>query len=301
MTQEFKSIIPGQIPTQQFHSYMLSAIAPRPIALVSTIDNEGQVNLSPFSFFNAFGSNPPILIFSPARRVRDNTTKHTLENAQSVPEVVINVVNYAIVEQVSLASCEYERGVDEFIKSGLTPLQSHKVAPPRVAESPVQFECKVLNVIETGQEGGAGNLVICEILHMHINTEILDSKELIDQQRIDLVARLGGDWYCRASGNSLFQVPKPNLEKGVGFDQIPTSVLNSHYLSGNELGRLANIAVLPKQEELEAFRQSSWYKQHFSDVLSEGERHRLFEEGKNYLTKNLLHEAWCCLLLSTNS
>ncbi len=300
MNNEFKTITPGELPTASFHAYMLSAVAPRPIALASTIDEAGQVNLSPFSFFNAFGSNPPILIFSPARRVRNNTTKHTLENAQETREVVINVVNHAIVEQVSLASCEFERGIDEFVKAGLTPIRADIVKPPRVAESPVQFECKVINIIETGQEGGAGNLIICQILKMHINKQVLDEKGLIDQHKIDLVARLGGDWYCRASGDALFQVPKPNQQKGIGFDQIPTSVLNSHLLSGNELGRLANIAVLPEQVDLAQFSQSAWFReQAFSGTLSEGEKHRLFEAGKAFLNRNLLHEAWCCFVLST--
>jgi flavin reductase (DIM6/NTAB) family NADH-FMN oxidoreductase RutF len=257
------------------------------------------MNLSPFSFFNAFGSNPPILIFSPARRVRDNTTKHTLENARKTMEVVINVVNHAIVEQVSLSSCEYDKEINEFLKAGLTPVSSMLVKPPRVAESPVQFECKVLNIVETGEEGGAGNLIICQILKMHINKQILDSKGLIDQHKIDLVARLGGDWYCRASGDALFQVPKPNQQKGIGFDQIPTSVLNSHLLTGNELGRLANIAALPGTEDVVQFKQSTWFrKQAFSESLSEGEKQQLFEGGKLFLHENLLHEAWCCFLIS---
>src|SRR6185369_3924370 len=205
------TINPKEIKTSLFHSYMLSAIAPRPIAFSSTIDKDGIPNLSPFSFFNAFGSHPPIVVFSPSRRVRDNTTKHTLENVYEVKEVVINVVNYAMVQQASLASCEYPKGVNEFEKAGFTPIPSELVKPFRVKESPVQMECKVLQVIETGHEGGAANLIICEILLMHIHDDILNEQGKIDQNKIDLVARMGGDKYCRASGSAIFSVPKPNL------------------------------------------------------------------------------------------
>ncbi|TAE45510.1 MAG: flavin reductase family protein [Cytophagales bacterium] len=234
-----KSIRPKDISTAQFHAYMLAAIAPRPIAFASTIDKDGNINLSPFSFFNAFGSNPPILIFSPARRVRDNTEKHTLENVREIPEVTINVVNYEIVEQMSLASTEYEKGVNEFIKSGLTPTPSTLIRPPFVAESPVAFECKVNQVIETGKEGGAGNLIICEIVMAHIKEEILDEQGRIDTKKIDLVGRMGGDWYVRANHDALFEI------EGIGVDNIPEKIRLSHILSGNNLGKLGNIEVLP--------------------------------------------------------
>ncbi len=236
---------PSELKTAQFHAYLLGAIAPRPICFASTIDEEGRPNLSPFSFFNVFGSKPPILIFSPARRVRDNTIKHTLQNAIATKEVVINVVNYAIVQQMSLSSCEYAEGVSEFEKAGLTPVASELVKPFRVKESPVQFECKVLEVKETGSEGGAGNLIICEVVMVHINDEVLNDQQQIDPHKIDLVARMGGDYYCRASGDAVFTVPKPNLNLGMGFDALPDEIKSSSVLSGNDLGQLANISSLP--------------------------------------------------------
>src|ERR1043165_4066644 len=220
-------IVPGEVKTAQLHAYLLGAIAPRPICFASTIDSEGRPNLSPFSFFNVFGSKPPILIFSPARRVRDNTIKHTLENVQTIKEVVINVVSHRIVQQTNLASCEYPAGVDEFAKAGLTPLASDMVKPFRVAESPAQLECKVLQVIETGQEGGAGNLIICEMLCMHIHDEVLNEAGVIDPHKIDLVSRMGGDYYCRASGSAVFTVHKPNTQLGIGIDALPDAIRRS--------------------------------------------------------------------------
>jgi flavin reductase (DIM6/NTAB) family NADH-FMN oxidoreductase RutF len=238
-------IVPGEIKTALLHSYLLSSIAPRPICFASTIDRDGRPNLSPFSFFNVFGSKPPIVIFSPARRVRDNTIKHTLENAYATNEVVINLVNYNIVQQMSLASCEFPKGVSEFEKAGFTPVPSEMVGPFRVKESPVQLECKVLKIVETGEEGGAGNLVICEVLCMHIDDAILDADGKIDPNKIDLVARMGGDYYCRASGSALFEVPKPNIAVGVGIDALPEAVRNSKILSGNHLGILGNSTAIP--------------------------------------------------------
>lgn len=243
------TIIPGDIKTAQFHQLLLGAIAPRPICFASTIDEEGNPNLSPFSFFNVFGSKPPILIFSPARRVRDNTIKHTLENAIATKEVVINVVNYAIVQQMSLSSCEYPKGVNEFIKAGLTPIASEIVKPFRVKESPAQFECKVLEVKATGEEGGAGNLIICEVLRMHIHDDVLNEQGQIDPHKIDLVARMGGDHYCRASGNAVFDVAKPNMQLGIGIDALPDAIKQSHILSGNHLGQLANVSSIPALDE----------------------------------------------------
>ncbi len=238
-------IRPSEIKTAQFHAYLLGAIAPRPICFASTIDKNGISNLSPFSFFNIFGSKPPIAIFSPARRVRDNTIKHTLENIYETKEVVINVVNYAMVQQMSLSSCEYPKGVSEFEKAGLTPIASELVKPFRVKESPAQLECKVLEVKETGQEGGAGNLIICEVVMMHINDEVLNENGQIDPHKIDLVARMGADYYCRASGNAVFEVAKPNLQLGMGMDALPENIKHSHRLSGNHLGQLANVTTIP--------------------------------------------------------
>lgn len=248
-----KSIDPKEISTAELHGYLLGAIAPRPIAFASTVDKSGNVNLSPYSFFNIFGSNPPILIFSPSRRVRDNTTKHSLENVLEVPEVVINIVDYAMVEQMSLASTEYEQGVNEFIKSGLTEVPSTKVKPPRVKEAPAAFECRVKEVIPLGEEGGAGNLVLCEVILAHFREDIFNEKGQIDQFKLDAVSRMGGDWYCRAQGDALFEIPKPIRTKGIGVDAIPFSIRNSTVLSGNNLGRLGNVEALPGQEEVLEF------------------------------------------------
>lgn len=242
------TIEPGFLPIPKFHAYLLGAVAPRPIAFVSTVDKDGNVNLSPFSFFNVFGSNPPIAIFSPARRGRDNTVKHTFENVLEVKEAVINIVNYPMVNQASLASTEYPRGVNEFLKAGFTMEPSQKVQPPRVKESPVQMECIIREVIETGKEGGAGNLVIAEIVLIHISEDILDNEGRIDQHKIDLVGRLGGDWYVRASGNALFEVEKPLTRLGIGIDQIPETIRFSKELTGNHLGMLGNVEQVPDPE-----------------------------------------------------
>jgi flavin reductase (DIM6/NTAB) family NADH-FMN oxidoreductase RutF len=240
------TINPKEIPFAKMHSYLLGAVTPRPIAFASTIDSHGNVNLSPFSFFNCFGANPPILIFSPARRGRDNTTKHSYENVREIPEVVINVVNYNMVQQTSLASTEYPKGVNEFVKAGFTEAASTMVKPPRVAEAPVAMECKVLQIIQTGDQGAAGNLVICEIVMMHINESILDAEGKIDPWKLDAVARLGGDYYCRVQGDMIFKVPKPLDKIGIGIDQLPERIRNSKVLTGNDLGMLANIAKLPE-------------------------------------------------------
>jgi len=288
-------IIPGEIKTAQFHALLLGAIAPRPICFASTIDADGRANLSPFSFFNAFGSKPPILIFSPARRVRDNTIKHTLENAYATKEVVINVVNHAIVQQMNLSSCEFPAGVDEFTKAGLTPVKSEIVKPFRVAESPAQFECKVLQVIETGQEGGAGNLVICEVVCMHINDDVLDADGKIDPHKIDLVARMGGDYYCRASGSSVFTVPKPNLNVGIGVDALPEHIRKSHVLTGNNLGVLGNSSAVPVVGPVV-------YDDRLAQVLREfesdeaGMRQSLHQYAKELLDADHVDKAWQVLL-----
>lgn len=245
-----KTIRPADIPTAQMHALMLGSIGPRPIAFASTISRSGQVNLSPFSFFNCFGSNPPILIFSPTRRVQGNTVKHTLENVYEVPEVVINIVNYALVEQMSLASTEYDRGVNEFIKAGLTELPSEAVRPPRVKESPVQYECKVRRIIPLGNQGGAGNLIVCEIVLAHFREDIFNENGLIDPFKLDLVARMGGDWYCRANGAAVFEVAKPVARKGIGVDALPESIRLSPVLTGNHLGKLGNTEALPDAASL---------------------------------------------------
>ncbi len=249
----FTTIVPGQIPTGKLHAYLLGGVAPRPIALVSTMDRDGRVNLSPFSFFNVFGSNPPIAIVSPARRVRDNTTKHTLENAMATGELVINAVNFSMVQQTSLSSVEYSAGVDEFTKAGFTAFASEMVKPPRVQESPFQLECKVSQVIHTGSDGGAGNLIFAHILRVHVRNDVLDAQANIDPDLIDLVGRLGGDAYVRASGKALFMVPKPVSGIGIGIDALPEAIRFSPQLSGNHLGRLGNVLAWPTQHESETY------------------------------------------------
>lgn len=288
-------IFPSEIKTSQLHAYLLGAIAPRPICFASTIDEDGNMNLSPFSFFNVFGSKPPILVFSPARRVRNNTIKHTLENAIRTKEVVINVVNYAIVQQMSLASCEYDKGVNEFEKAGLTPIASEMVKPFRVKESPVQLECKVLEVKATGEEGGAGNLVICEVVCMHINDAVLNEQLQIDPHKIDLVARMGGDFYCRASGNAVFEVAKPNLNLGVGVDQLPEGIRLSKVLTGNHLGVLGNCTTVPLIDE-------AYSDEHLNELLSrsytnsEERINTLHTYAKELLDANKIDQAWQVLL-----
>lgn len=240
-----KTVTPSEISPVQLQTIMQTAIAPRPIALASTIDKNGNINLSPFSFFNMFSTVPPVLIFSPSRRVRDNTTKHTLENVLEVPEVVIGTVNFPIVQQISLASTEYETGVNEFIKSGLTMKDADLVKPKLIAECPVNFECKVLEVKPLGDQGGAGNLVICEVQKIHIREEYLNEQGIPDQKKLDMVARLGGNWYSRNNAGNLFEVPKPLVTKGIGFDLLPDAIKYSKIFTGNDLGMLANVEELP--------------------------------------------------------
>lgn len=235
----------ADLSAPEIQNYLQHAIAPRPVCFASTIDMEGHVNLSPFSFFNLFSSNPPVVIFSPARRVRDNSTKHTLENVQQVPEVVINIVDFDMVQQVSLASCDFPRNANEFVKAGFTAEKATLVSPPMVKESKIKLECKVLEVKPLGTGGGAGNLVICEVLIMHIDESILDASGKIDQEKIHHVARLGGDWYCKVDSSNLFKVAKPNIQIGIGIDALPESIRTSKILSGNELGQLANVSEMP--------------------------------------------------------
>ena len=283
------SIDPKEISTGKLHGYLLGAIAPRPIAFASTIDEDGNPNLSPYSFFNVFGSNPPTLIFSPARRVRDNTIKHTLENALATKEVVINVVNYDIVQQMSLSSTEYAKGVNEFEKAGFTMLKSDKIKPFRVAESPVQFECKVKDVIFTGDEGGAGNLIICEVVKMHVSEAVLDENGAIDQHKIDLVARAGGSYYTRAR-DGFFEIDKPISTLGIGVDQIPTEIRNSTILTGNNLGMLGNVEQLPSDETVDNFA-----KEHPQFIGLETTKKHTF--AQDFLSKNDVESAWKVLLL----
>ena len=236
-----------KLPIQQLQQYLQAAIAPRPICFASTIDKEGHVNLSPFSFFNIFSMNPPVCVFSPSRRVRDNTTKHTLENLKEVPECVINIVNYDMVQQMSLSSCEYAKNTNEFIKAGFTELPSTLVRPPRVAESPIQLECTISDIISLGEQAGAGNLVIAHIKVIHIGEQVLNAQNKIDSAKLDLVARLGEDWYARVTPESMFQVEKPNTQLGIGFDLLPGYIKNNPALTGNEKGQLANVSKLPDQ------------------------------------------------------
>ena len=267
-----KTIIPSDISAVQLQQVMQTAIAPRPIALASTINSKGEINLSPFSFFNMFSTVPPVVIISPSRRVRDNTTKHTLENLKEVPELVIGNVNFEMVQQVSLASTEYEDGVNEFIKSGLTMKPADIVKPPLIAESPVNFECKVLEIKSLGELGGAGNLVIAEIVKIHINEKYLDEAGNLDQKQLDLVARLGGNFYSRNNESNIFEVPKPLVTKGIGYDQLPNEIKQSHIFTGNDLGMLANVEILPSGR--------------FS---SEKDVHLL---AQNYLKNNEIENAW---------
>lgn len=267
-----KTISPKDFSNLQLQTLLQTAIAPRPIALASTIDKDGNVNLSPFSFFNLFSSNPPVVIFSPARRVRDNTTKHTLENVHEVPEAVIGIVNYNIVQQISLASTEYEKDVNEFVKSGLTMKDADLVKPKLIEECPVNLECKVLEIKPLGTEGGAGNLVICEIIKIHIREEYLNEERNLDQQKLDLVARLGGNWYSRNNENNLFEVPKPLVTKGIGFDLLPEEIKYSKVFNGNDLGMLANTEQLPD-----------------GNFSTDEKTH---SEARKFLLENRIEEAW---------
>jgi len=285
------TINPNELSVPQLQAYLQGAVIPRPIAFASTVDKDGNVNLSPFSFFNLFGMNPPLLVFSPSRRGRDNTTKHTYENVLEVPEVVINVVNYSMVQQASLTSTEYPKGVNEFVKGGFTEVPSTLVKPPRVAESPVAMECKVMQVIPTGNSGGAGNLVLCEVVLMHINESVLDADGRIDPFKLDAVARLGADWYCRVQGDSVFKVPKPLERKGIGVDKIPEKIRLSNVLTGNDLGMLGNVEKLPDDESVRKSRQQ--LEVHQAMLKGEDAVHRLAQE---YLKEGRVEDAWRLLL-----
>ena len=286
------SIDPKSISTSKLHGYLLGAVAPRPIAFASTVDAEGKPNLSPFSFFNVFSADPPILIFSPARRVRDNTIKHTLMNVEATKEVVINVVNFDLVHQMSLASTEYADGVNEFDKAGLTMLKSDVVKPFRVAESPVQFECKVNDIIKLGDNGGAGNLVICEVVKLHIDEAVLNEDETLNQEKLDLVARAGGSFYSRAK-EGFFEIPKPISSLGIGVDNFPEDVKNSMILTGNDLGMLGNVEMLPTTESVNDFIDTLRKKNPEFILETRREKHKL---AQNYLSFGDVNNAWKILL-----
>lgn len=275
--------------------YLQHAIAPRPICFASTIDKAGSVNLSPFSFFNLFSSNPPIVIFSPSRRIRDNTIKHTLENVKEVPEVVINIVTFDMVQQTSLASCEYTKEVNEFVKAGFTPEPATIVSPPMVKESKIKLECKVIEIKPLGDEGGAGNLVICEVLKLHIEDSLLDANKKIDQRKINHVARLGADWYCVVNETNLFTVPKPISELGIGVESLPENIRNSKILSGNDLGLLANISELPVVDATFSDIRLKEIIQYYSMSPDEMEI-ELHQYAKQLLSKDCIREAWQILL-----
>lgn len=296
-----KTINPKNIEIPKLHRYLLGAVGPRPIAFASTIDKDGVANLAPFSFFNAFSANPPILVFSPARSGRTNTTKDTYNNVKILPEVVINVVNFELVHQMSLASSPYPSSVDEFVKSGLTPVASECVQPFRIKESPVQFECKVNEVIELGDQGGAGNLIICEVLRIHIDEAILDEQQMIDQHKIDLVSRMGGNWYCRADENSMFEIPKPITTCGIGYDELPEDIKNSDILTANNLGQLAGIESIPNETDVNEYKLIELSELFLS--LEEDATQleiEIHKRAKLLLEKNHLEEAWLTLLSFNN-
>ncbi len=296
------SIDPKELPIPQLHGYLLGAVGPRPIAFASTIDADGNANLAPFSFFNVFSANPPIMVFSPARSGRTNTTKDTYNNVKNIAEVVINVVSHEMVHQMSLASSPFAAEVDEFAKAGFTKIASDTIKPFRVAESPVQFECVVNEVVELGQNGGAGNLVICEVKKIHINEAVLNEDGKIDQHKIDLVSRMGGNWYCRADEHSMFEIKKPITTVGIGFDAIPEDIRNSSLLTNNDFGQLGGIEELPNETDVNEYKLLE-----LSDlfVSLEDEQAKLelelHKRAKELLTENKLDEAWMTLLSFNNN
>jgi flavin reductase (DIM6/NTAB) family NADH-FMN oxidoreductase RutF len=294
MEEEYFAVLPEQVETRVLHGYLLGAVGPRPIAFASTVDGEGRPNLAPFSFFNVFSAKPPVLIFSPARRVRDNTTKHTLENVQQTGEVVVNVVTYPMVQQMSLASTEYDRGVNEFEKAGFTMVPSDRVAPYRVGEAPVQFECRVIKVEPLGREGGAGNLIHAEVLKIHIRRAVLDEQGQLDPRKLDLVARMGGDWYSRAAAG-LFEVPKPLASLGIGVDAIPGPIRLSPVLTGNDLGLLGNVEEMPGREEVRLFVQGN---EAVRELLEGADPRDIHRYAQRLLEGKEVAAAWKVLLAS---
>lgn len=286
--EEVTSIDVNSLGTSEIYQMLTTAIAPRPIAFASTIDKKGVINLSPFSFFNVFSADPPILIFSPVRRVRDNTVKHSLENVREVKEVVINTVNYPMVEQMSLASTEYDKGINEFIKSGLTPIDSIKVRPPRVKESPVSFECVVDNIVELGNEGGAGNLIISRVVFIHIHNKYLDGNNFLETTKLDHVARMGANWYTRVTERSLFEIPKPIRTKGIGVDELPKHIFTTNILSANDIGRLGNAEKTPSEEDLYHFKKKSGIAKILKLGAKDEKITQLHKTAKSYLQKGNL-------------
>ena len=295
------TIDPSELGNPKTHHYLLGAVGPRPICFASTIDKNGVPNLAPFSFFNVFSSNPPVAIFSPARSGRTGQQKDTYNNVKSIPEVVINLVDYNMVEKMSLASSPYEPEIDEFIKSGLTPIESETIKPFRVKESPVQMECEVFNVMELGETGGAGNLIMCKIKKIHIQKGILDENQMIDQQKIDLVSRMGGNWYCRTDANSMFEIAKPITTCGIGVDKMPKDILNSEILTGNDLGKLGGIEALPDETEVNEYKLVE-----LGDLFVELEdrpselENKLHQIAQTLLKEDKLEEAWKTLLTFNN-
>lgn len=295
------TINPKDIPVPQLHGYLLGAIGPRPIAFASTIDQKGIPNLAPFSFFNVFSANPPIMIFSPARSGRTNETKDTYKNVKAVPEVVINVVTFDIMHQVSLASCPFPAEINEFEKAGFTALPSETIQPFRVAESPVQFECKVVKVEELGNQGAAGNLIFCEVTRIHIKEDVLAENGKIDQHKINLVSRMGGNWYCHANEKSMFLLDKPITTIGIGFDQLPKEIRNSTFLTGNELGALANEEMLPSETDVNDYKLTE-LSELFISLENQPEQleKALHLRAKKLITENKINEAWLTLLAFNN-
>lgn len=292
MSDSYLTLLPEKLETRDLHGYLLGAVGPRPIAFASTVDRDGKPNLAPFSFFNVFSANPPILIFSPARRVRDNTVKHTLENVMETREVVINVVSHAMVQQMSLASTEYDRGVNEFVKAGFTMLPSEAVTPCRVGESPVQFECEVTKIEPLGESGGAGNLIFSKVIRVHISKDVLTETGTLDPVKLDLVARMGGNWYSRAI-EGLFEVPKPLTIKGIGVDLIPEAIRRSPVLSGNDLGMLGNFERLPSREEIGEFLEMN---PELQNLLNSTDERQIHARAKAFLQQNDVEAAWKILL-----
>jgi len=294
MSTNILSIDPKETDNAQIYSVLSGSVSPRPIAFASTLDANGNPNLAPYSFFNVFSSNPPVVVFSPVRRGRDNTTKHTLDNILETKEVVINIVNYAMVQQMSLASTEYDAGVDEFIKAGFTKEKSDRVKPFRVKESPVQLECRVTEVLALGAEGGAGNLVICEIVKIHIQKAVLTEANTLDEHKLDLVARMGGNWYTRAI-DGMFEVPKPLRNLGVGVDSLPEAIRNSSVLTGNDLGRLGNVEVVPDEAAVAKYLDENSSLQ---NLVTKGDAVALHKEIQKLIQHDKTGDAWKLILAS---
>lgn len=295
-----KTIDPKDLSQRECYQILSAAVAPRPICFASTIDQEGKVNLSPYSFFNVFSSNPPIMVFSPNRSGRTNATKNTHDNILEVPEVTINIVNYAMVEQMSLASTAYAKGVNEFVKSGLTAVPSDKVKPPRVGEAPVAFECKVTQVIELGDGPGAGNLVLAEVVQIHIQEQYLDERGELPTEKLDLVARMGGSYYCRAIPEALFEIPKPIREKGIGVDQLPEAIRNSTVLTGNNLGRLGNLKALPTAAEVAAIAKHQDVQKLTTIKSKQEQQQGAHQLAQVWLERGEIAEAMCLLIWAAN-